>query len=342
LADLIAQHPEDILGEIVVRRFGHNLPYLFKVLAAAQPLSIQAHPNLAQAKRGFECEEKAGIPMDGPQRNYKDLNHKPECICALTHFWALNGFRRIKEILSNLRECCPRNLATELAEVERAADASGLKRFFKALMTLEAARKEQVIQEALQAAQKGSGDDPAYEWVLKLYQAYPDDIGVLAPLFLNLVCLEPGQAKFLPSGQLHSYLDGTGIELMANSDNVLRGGLTPKHVDVSELLIVLDFEERPLSILSPVKKDDYEVVYDSNADEFVLSVICPPAGSVYTSSANRSVETLLCTKGRATLTDAGSGDKIDIQGGVSVLVPAAVQQYRIEGWATVYKAAVPL
>jgi mannose-6-phosphate isomerase len=147
---------------------------------------------------------------------------------------------------------------------------------------------------------------------------------------------------FLPAGQLHSYLDGTGIELMANSDNVLRGALTPKHVDVAELMHILDFREKTVSILAPIKKREYEVVYESDADEFVLSVICSPADGVYISPRDRSVEILLCTDGRAVLTDAGGGETFDIHKGLSLLIPAAVLQYRVEGKATVYKAAVPL
>ena len=342
LADIISADPEDVLGETVADRFGKRLPYLFKVLAAARPLSIQAHPNRTQAEKGFRREEMAGIPLDGPERNYRDADHKPECLCALTPFWALMGFRKIKDLTARLLTCCPKSLSVELGALERTPDSSGLKRVFESLLTLSAGRRENVVNEAMHAAREERVDADSCKWMHKLNRYYPDDIGALAPLFLNLVCLEPGQALFLPAGRLHSYLEGAGIELMANSDNVLRGGLTPKHVDVPELMNVLDFRERPLSILAPVKKNEYEVEYESRADEFVLSVICTPRDGAYRSREKRSVEILLCTEGEGKLTDRGNGEAFDVQKGLSFLVPAAVSQYSIEGKLTIYKAAVPL
>lgn len=342
LAGLIEKNPQDVLGEAVINKFGRQLPYLFKVLAAAKPLSIQAHPSLAQAKRGFKDENQKKVPLSAPERNYKDENHKPECICALSPFWALNGFRKISETLFRLKICCREGMKREIETLERYTNSIGLKRFFKALMTMESNRRQQVIQAALKEAQKRLDEDPAFQWMLSLHEEYPSDIGVLAPLFLNLVFLEPGQAMFLTAGEMHAYLDGVGIELMANSDNVLRGGLTPKHVDVPELLKILNFEERELNILSPRKISDHEIIYDSQADEFVLSVICPLEGKVYTSAKERGVEILLCTEGECTLTNLGNDEKTVIQKGVSVIVPAAVDQYRIIGKATLYKAAVPL
>ncbi|MDF1593430.1 MAG: mannose-6-phosphate isomerase, class I [Desulfobacterales bacterium] len=342
LADVIAKNPEDVLGKTAIGRFGNRLPYLFKVLAAAQPLSIQAHPNKAQAKAGFAREERAGIPPDSPERNYRDADHKPECLCALTPFRALKGFRKVKDLAARMQTCCSKNLSVELKEIERSYDSQGLKRFFESLLTLSFDRREKTVQEALNAAQEGRVDSESCEWMQKLHHYYPDDIGVLAPLFLNLVCLEPGQAMFLPAGQMHSYLEGAGIELMANSDNVLRGGLTPKHVDIPELMNILDFRERPVSILAPVKKNEFEVVYESSDEEFVLSVICTPRGGVYRSRGKRSAEILLCTEGEGRLTDTGSGEQIDVRKGMSLLVPAAVPQYSIEGKMTIYKASVPI
>jgi len=342
LKDLIEKYPEDVLGKSTAKRFGNRLPYLFKVLAAAKPLSIQAHPNLTQAVCGFERENDANISLDSPQRNYKDDNHKPECICAVTDFWALNGFRKISDIISRLELCGSMLLEKALEKLHRVSDSAGLKHFFGVLMTLDTESRQQILEHALGKAEKHINDDPSYEWMLKLHEEYPGDIGVLSPLILNLVCLEPGQAMFLPAGEFHSYLDGTGIELMANSDNVLRGGLTPKHVDVPELLNVLNFEERELEILSPQKIRDYEVEYDSRADEFVLSVICLPGEKMYNSPLTRSVEILLCTAGKARITMSGEDDPIDIKKGDSVLVPSAVKQYHICGETTLYKAAVPL
>jgi mannose-6-phosphate isomerase len=174
----------------------------------------------------------------------------------------------------------------------------------------------------------------------KLSNEYPTDIGILAPLLLNLIELKPGEALFLPAGELHAYLEGVGMELMANSDNVLRGGLTPKHIDVPELLKVLNFKPRPVNILKTVKKKN-ERVYAGEADEFVLSVVSVSAGSPYQSSESRSVEIMLCTEGTAYLMDKGTQEIINIKKGDSVLIPAAVIGYSITGDALIYKAAVP-
>ena len=341
LLELIEKNPHDILGEKVAEKFDNSLPYLFKVLAAAKPLSIQAHPSRAQAKRGFERENRVGTPIDAYNRNYKDDNHKPECICALSLLWALNGFRKISDIVGLMEKICPRGLKNELDNLRGEPNSLGLKNFFQAIMTMERVRQKQIIADAITNAQKFIDDDQAYKWMIDFYREYPADIGVFSPVLLNLICLKPGQAMFLRAGELHAYLDGVGIEIMANSDNVLRGGLTPKHVDVPELLKVLNFEEREVDILIPEESSNYESIYSSSAEEFILSVISVKEGIIYNSPLDRSVEILLCTDGNATVFDSGKNDKIDIAGGRSVIIPAIVEKYSIEGKATLYKAAVP-
>ncbi|MDI6688564.1 MAG: mannose-6-phosphate isomerase, class I, partial [Desulfobacterales bacterium] len=159
LLKLIENNPEDILGREAAQKFNNTLPYLFKVLAAAKPLSIQAHPNKIQAVKGFEKENRLGIPIDASGRNYKDDNHKPECICALTHFWALNGFRRVSEILSLMERICPQYLAEELDKLRNQPDKQGLKIFFTALLTMEPERKKHVIDDVLKNARRFSEDD---------------------------------------------------------------------------------------------------------------------------------------------------------------------------------------
>jgi len=178
-------------------------------------------------------------------------------------------------------------------------------------------------------------------WMTRLSNEYPSDIGIFGPLLLNLIELKPGDALFLPAGELHAYLEGVGMELMANSDNVLRGGLTSKHIDVPELLKVVNFNPRPVNVLKAVKKNKNESVYASEADEFVLSVVCASAGSPYQSSESRSVEILLCTEGTACLKDNGTQELINIKKGDSAIIPAAVVGYSISGDALIYKAAVP-
>jgi mannose-6-phosphate isomerase len=341
LLDLISKHPLDVLGKNAAKNFNNKLPYLFKVLAAAKPLSIQAHPNLHQARDGFQRENAQKIPLDAPQRNYRDANHKPECICALTQFWALSRFRRISGILSYLRKVCAHGLDAEINNLKQQATSDGLKRFYTALMTMDADRQKRIVSQALEQAQRFEAEDPVFNWMLKIADDYPNDIGVLAPILLNLICLEPGQALFLDAGELHAYLKGLGIELMANSDNVLRGGLTPKHVDVPELLRVLKFEDRDVTLLKPQELIPNEFIYPSPVEEFELSVITLNPGAQYQSPAHRSAEILICTRGIVTLTDYSSQTETRLQQGVSALIPAAVERYAIRGEGTCYKAAVP-
>lgn len=342
LIELIKNNPIDILGEKTANRYGNRLPYLLKVLAAAKPLSIQAHPSLKQASAGFERENSLGIPMNAFNRNYKDDNHKPECICALTPFWALNGFRKISDILSLLEKICPQSFNKELDDLRNQPDHVGLKRFFNDLMAMDSDRQKLLINDAVKNAQKLSEHNQVFEWMLNLHNEYQEDIGIFSPVILNLICLEPGQAMFLQAGELHAYLDGVGIELMANSDNVLRGGLTPKHVDVPELLKVLNFEEREIDILSAQKRSNCEYVYLTPADEFELSVITDDKSINYTSSEKRSIEIILCTDGEATIKDIGKNVSVALVKGVSVVIPASVERYGIKGEGTFYKASVPI
>jgi len=342
LPELIAKNPVDVLGKKAAHNFNNRLPYLFKVLAAAKPLSIQAHPGLHQAREGFQRENALKIPLDAANRNYRDDNHKPECICALTRFWALSGFRKISGILAYFTKLNLRQLEAELADFKKRPAANGLKRFYTSLMRLDRDHQKRIVADALAQARGFDSEDAVFKWMLKLAEAYPDDIGVLSPVLLNLVCLEPGQALYLDAGELHAYLEGVGIELMANSDNVLRGGLTHKHVDVPELLRVLKFDDRDVTLLKPGKSIANEFVYPSPAAEFVLSVITLNGGATYESPQNRSVEILICTRGKVTIFDLGDLTQTQLPQGASAIVPACVERYTIKGQGTCYKAAVPL
>ena len=342
LEALIDKHPKEILGQSVKERFGGRLPFLFKVLAAARPLSLQAHPSLEQARQGYDRENRLGIPLDAPNRNYRDDNHKPECICALTTFWAMSGFREIDQSLELMDRLDLEGLRDLVKTLQQQPDAFGRKAFFRSLMSLPDDVKREVTTEAVARALTLGSKEPAYSWMVTLAEAYPGDIGILSPTFLNLIELQPGEAVALPAGQLHAYLKGVGIELMANSDNVLRGGLTPKHVDVPELLDVLDFAPLRIERLLPEPEASGERVYASSFAEFVLSAITVTAATVYTSPTRRSAEILLCTAGASTITDIDGGKHLPLNQGVSVLVPASVKQYTLSGDATVYKAAVPL
>ena len=341
LQELIAQHPQDMLGHRTAARFNNTLPYLFKVLAVAKPLSIQAHPSQEQAKAGFARENELGIALDDPQRNFKDDNHKPECICALSKFYALCGFRNIADIVAMMSISCPRGLAAELKNLKENSDPAGLKTFFIALMNMAATRRKRVIDETLQNIAKFS-DPRLKHWVKRLATEYPSDIGILAPVFLNLIGLEPGQALYLAAGELHAYLEGLGIELMANSDNVLRGGLTLKHIDIAQLVNVVHFAPHAVDTLSTAANGENETIYANPSDEFILSAIHIKGRRRYESPTARNIEILLCIDGKASIKDYGSDDILEIKKGHSVIIPAAVKRYAINGDAVFYKAAVPI
>jgi len=343
LSDLIQENPSKILGDEVASKFSNRIPYLFKVLAAEKPLSIQAHPSKENAQKGYLRENRAGIPQNAPNRNYRDDQHKPELICALTTFWALCGFRPFNEIVATLQSYLGRKteLTEKISEFNQFHAGEGIRRLFKWLMTAEPAQREYLVKRVVHHAESDSVRDPVCYWISRLHAEYPLDIGVLAPILLHLIRLEPGQALFLSSGRLHSYLDGVGIELMANSDNVLRGGLTPKHVDTQELFSVLEFEEEELSVLTPQPVRACESAYITPAEEFLLTVIRIHGDDVYRSSRKRGIEILLCTAGVGAITSSEREQRLEFAKGTSIMVPASTPAYTIRGDAVFYKASVP-
>jgi mannose-6-phosphate isomerase len=337
---LIRRCPDEVLGPRVAAAFDRTLPFLFKVLAAAAPLSIQAHPGREHAREGFERENRSGLAMDDPQRNYRDPHPKPECVCALTPFSVLCGFRPPATILEKLRMLCPRELREEIAAFAGRCDAAGLKQLFGRLLSLDSRGRRNAVAEAAAAA--AGSRDGALGWIPFLARHYPDDVGALAPALMNVLRLEPGQALFLPEGVLHSYLAGTAIEIMANSDNVVRGGLTPKHVDLTELFKVVRFDRQDVQKVRTETRGPTETVYPTPAAEFALSRIQLQAGGSFCSRAERNVEIMLCVDGKAVAHEvAPAGRAVDIARGACVLVPAASPAYRLTGQATLYKATVP-
>ena len=343
LAEVIQEYPEEILGRQALTHFGAQLPFLLKILAAEQPLSIQAHPSKRQAREGFERENAQGIPLSAGHRNYKDDQHKPECICALTTFWGVCGFRPLAETHTLLKAVWPPQDRGNLDRLLSEDRNNTVRPFFERVMTLPSNERKTLLAQVISAAQQLSAHEKAYEWVLRLNNQYPDDIGVLSPILLNLICLQPGEALFLPAGQMHAYFDGLGIEIMANSDNVLRGGLTPKHVDITELLKILDFIPRPVNILNAQPVSNTERRYASAAEEFVLSIIdIAPEHAHQAGFGNRSAEILFCMDGTASVSWDEQQKHQELRKGQSVLIPAAVQHYTISGQATLYKAAVNL
>lgn len=279
LLDALHDDPEGQLGATVCARFGETLPFLVKVLAADEPLSLQAHPSAAQAVEGFHRENRAGIPVSAPNRNYRDPNHKPELIVALGQFEALAGFRPAGRTVDLMRALAVTDLDPFVNLLCGQPDADGLRALFTTWITAPQPDLDvlvpAVIDGAIQYVRSGASEFAAEaKTVLELGERYPGDAGVLASLLLNRITLNPGEGIYLPAGNLHAYLNGVGVEVMGNSDNVLRGGLTPKHVDVPELLRVLDFTPASDSVVRPRPAEDgVESVYDTPASEFEVSVL---------------------------------------------------------------------
>ena len=258
----------DTLMDVVDGR----LPFLLKVLAAGSPLSLQAHPTMAQAAEGFARENALGIPLDAPNRNYRDAFHKPELIYALSdEFDALCGFRSAADIRNLLDAVAPEVSAPLL---EQLAGDESLRGVFEWLITRGEGVDELVAAvSGLAVSGLGADSTPELATVSLLAENYPGDPGIVISLMLNRVTLKKGEALYLPAGNIHAYLSGLGIELMASSDNVLRGGLTPKHIDVPELLSVLDFRPLPVPYLMPQSPAAGVTVFRPVDAEFALLVI---------------------------------------------------------------------
>lgn len=274
LNDVIEADPQSALGPRVADAYGAELPFLVKLLAAGEPLSIQAHPSKEQAIEGFERENAQGIALGDPRRNYKDANPKPELIVALTPFRALAGFRpthltrELFDALGPLQRYSPLLI--------RETPQESLRAVFTTLISLPAGLRVALLNGVEVAAREllADGAEPwmreVAETFCQLAERYPGDVGALAALMLNHVTLAPGEALFLGAGQPHAYLHGLGVEVMANSDNVLRGGLTSKHVDVPELARVLDFSELSDPRAAATERDGV-VEYQLPIDEFRVS-----------------------------------------------------------------------
>jgi mannose-6-phosphate isomerase len=338
---LVAQDPVSILGGSAAERFSNRIPFLFKVLAAERPLSVQVHPNMEQARQGFSRENGLGIPLEAPSRTYRDENHKPEILCALSSFQCLKGFRPIREMLDLMEQAIPPGRGN-LELLRDSPDPEGLRRIFSRFMQMEPEAQRSLVKDVVvKAGERSVSSEPAFSWIVDLDREYPGDIGVLSPLFLNVLELEPGEAIHVRAGEPHSYLRGVGMELMTNSDNVLRGGLTSKHVDVEELLSIVDFVTGPPETMIPAEGEAGERMYPTPAEEFVLSVIDVDEEHPYEGPGDRGAEILIVMEGEGSITDPEREEPLPMSRGDSAVVPACVTDYRIKGKATIYKAAIP-
>jgi mannose-6-phosphate isomerase len=360
LDELVRSEPKAVLGREVVDMLGPSLPFLFKVLSAGTPLSIQAHPSKRKAELGFERENLSGIPVDASERCYRDPNHKPEMAVALTRFELICGFRPVTEIIENMRLVAPGAFARTLERLERDPSRVELSVFFYALISadeeaqgrlLAAAAKG--VRSALDSGKVPAGRTGAFEWVLKIMDFFPGDVGAILPLVLNHIVLEPGEAAFIAPGELHAHLTGTCLEIMANSDNVIRGALTKKFIDLPELVSVLSFNPERVSPVLPSPVAPCEEAYPTFVPDFEISKISVGPGDTYRRRAKRP-EILLCVSGEAEIRcpDAGRGpdgyESLPLSRGEAAFACADACDYEIrvgkKGGATkavIYRASVP-
>ncbi|MFD7698357.1 mannose-6-phosphate isomerase, class I [Streptomyces sp. NPDC059805] len=330
LVEVIEADPERELGAATVAKFGPHLPFLLKLLAAGAPLSLQVHPDLAQAKQGYEDEERRGIPVDAGHRNYKDANHKPELICALTEFDGLCGFRDPLRAAALLDALGVDSLKPYVDLLHARPEEAALREVLTAILTADRDAMAHTVAEAAAACDRLGGEHAPYAGIA---HHYPGDPGVIAAMLLNHVRLQPGEALFLGAGIPHAYLNGLGVEIMANSDNVLRCGLTPKHVDVPELLRIVRFEAGDPGVLRPEAAPDGEEVYETPIDEFRLSRYVLPEGTTAHDLTRASPQILLCTSG-----SVRAGEH-DLTPGRSVFVPAG-EKAEVSGAGTLFRATV--
>ncbi|MCM2579234.1 mannose-6-phosphate isomerase, class I [Streptomyces meridianus] len=341
LTEIIDADPEGELGAAAVARFGTRLPFLLKILAAEQPLSLQVHPDLDRARAGFADEEARGVPLEAPHRNYKDANHKPELLCALTEFDGVCGFRPPAEAAGVLAALEVDSLKPYVDILRAGPEEAALREVLTAVLTADrGATAESVTEAAAAAARLVDEDGPhrrAYAAYASLADRYPGDPGVIAAMLLNHVRLEPGEALFLDAGVPHAYFGGLGVEIMAGSDNVLRSGLTSKHVDVPELLRVVRFAATPPGVIRPSRAAGAtaEEVYETPIDEFRLSrfALTESAGAAELVCA--SAQILLCTAGTVTVESPQSA--LTLEPGHSVFVPAD-EPLALSGRGTVFRA----
>lgn len=347
LTELIAADPVSMLGADVAGRFGNRLPFLFKLLAAAKPLSLQVHPSPEQAAAGFAAEQQAGVPVDAPNRNYRDESAKPELVCALSPFEALCGFASPTVAADRLDVLGVPTLSmlAKRVRAEHARGSDALPRCLAMLLdpTTDAGKWVE------QAAEVGAGAaDPSLALLPRLAEEFPADPGVLVSLLLNFVTLAPGEALYLPAGNIHAYVSGLAVELMSASDNVLRAGLTPKHVDVPELVKLLDpnpFDPTPLTpepaTLAGLLR------YRTEADTFELSRVDADQrrgpGRAESIELAAGPQIVFVASGSASLID-GARNQLDLTTGMSVFAPwsdGRLTLTRLSAHATVFRAGVP-
>lgn len=354
LLEYFREGPGDAIGEGAIARLGNRFPFLLKVLAAAEPLSLQAHPTLEQARAGYRRERARGLAPESSLANYKDENHKPELLLALRPFSVLAGFCPWDESLRRFAlfglGATPSPIDEPLrvfSEVQATgSEPAAREAFFRALFHLPVERRHEathLIAEAADTVRAQAGSDGMLaRHIQSLVEKYPNDPGLVLVLIMNYAELEPGQALFMPARKLHAYLDGLGLEVMASSDNVLRGGLTPKRVDVAELCRVLDFaSDVPLvldGIAVPSDPSVRVLSYPAPVSEFLLSIVTIDEGGTHRLTGPALA---LVLEGTLVLASGASSASVALGQGGACFVPVSDGLVALSGPARVAVVSLP-
>ena len=327
LSDAIAADPAGVLGPASVDRYGARLPFLLKVLAAAAPLSLQAHPDLAQARAGYAAGD----------RNYIDAWHKPELLVAVGGFDALCGFRDPAASAAVLGGLGVPALKSTVDVLRQNDTATALRDAVHGLLSMPDGERPVLVADVVAACEPRASEHPSYALAVELAAAYPGDIGVVVAMLLNRVQLAPGDAVFMPAGNLHAYLRGVGVEVMAASDNVLRGGLTPKHVDVAELLRILRFEVLSDPVLRPRRLAPGLVTWPVPVDDFALHRAVVGADLPALTLPGEGPRVVLCLRGSIRADDGVAA--VTVNAGEAAFAPAGRGPIAISGDGEVYQAS---
>lgn len=358
LDDHIREQGVAAVGDGSLETFGPRLPYLVKALAAAEPLSLQVHPTSERARLGYELEERQGIALGAPERSYQDRFHKPEMIVAITRFEGMAGFRDVEKTIAILRllehpwadriakdlETAPpfQALRAVVGDIlQRSGEGLGeLVGEIAAAATAAEARVHRIRRpgrrDYLDRASVERESARLFAQAASLARKYPTDPGVLVTLLLNHVVLSPGEAMFLDAGVVHAYSSGFGVEVMAASDNVVRAGLTPKHIDVPELLDIADFTPMPAPLWEPRPVTPGTLAFEPPVREFALTIAREPGDQL----PSRGPRTALCLEGEVTV--VGQRSRCAIARGQSLFIPDSDGPITLKGTGTAAIASVPI
>lgn len=341
LSELIRDYPNEYIGEKVQQRFG-ELPYLFKILDVRELLSIQVHPSKSEAEKGFDAEEAAGILITDKARNYKDRNHKPEVMVALSEFWLLHGFKVKEDLLQTLQSVPEFNALLPFFE------NGGYKGLYQYVMELPQSQVDVLLQPLVKRElENNTSQDKTHPgfWVRRVYEYQADknlvniDRGIFSIYFFNIVKILPGQAIFQSAGIPHAYMEGQNVELMANSDNVLRGGLTPKHIDVPELLKHTRFEGVVPNVMDGNTLANKEKDYPCPVSDFGITKI-EVTSSESIDNISFSAEIIIVTQGEISVN--GNSTALTLSHGeAAYILPATRYSIHTQTKGTAYKAFVP-